>query len=242
MTGPFGATAEIYDIVYGHLDYAGSAVAVENIIRSHNAGASSLLDVACGTGRHLEVWRDRFARVVGTDIDEGMLAVARSRLPDVALHRADFTEFDLTERFDAVTCMASSIGYADTEERLDAALATMASHLGLGGVMVVEAWLTPLSLGPPWVRAHVVEEPDRVILRTSRIHYRGNDDGGVTDLEFNYLVTTIEGSRLITEQHRMGVYTPERYIEAATRAGLAATFDPEGSPFGRGLLVGIAAG
>lgn len=240
MTGPFAATAELYDAVYGHLDYEASAGAVEEVIRSRNRSASSLLDMACGTGRHLEVWRGRFERVAGADIDAGMLAVARDRLPDVPLHRADFTGFDLGERFDAVTCLFSSIGYADTEARLDAAVVAMASHLRPGGVLVVEAWFTPGQLVPPWVRAQVVEEPDRVILRSSRMRYLGDDDGGVTDLEFRYLVTTVDGSRVITEQHTTGVYTAERYLAAAQRAGLDATFAPEGSPLGRGLLVGVA--
>jgi SAM-dependent methyltransferase len=242
MTGPFAATAELYDAVYGHLDYEGSAGAVEDLIRSHNPSAASLLDVACGTGRHLEVWRGRFERVAGVDVDESMLDMARRRLTGVALYRADFTGFDLGEQFDAVTCLFSSIGYADTGERLDAAVRSMASHLRRGGVLVVEAWLTPDMLSPPWVRAHVVEEPDRVILRSSRIHYNGNDEGGVTDVEFHYLVTTVEGSSVVTEHHTMGVYTPERYVAAAARAGLDATFAPEGSPLGRGLLIGVATG
>jgi SAM-dependent methyltransferase len=242
MTGPFAATSELYDAVYGHLDYEGSASAIEEVIRSRNPSASSLLDVACGTGRHLEVWRGCFERVVGADIDAGMLAVARDRIPDVALHRADFTDFDLGERFDAVTCLFSSIGYAATGDKLDAALSAMASHLRPGGVLVVEAWFTPGQLVPPWVRAQVVEEPDRVILRSSRMRYRGDDDGGVTDLEFQYLVTTVDGSSVIPEQHTTGVYTADRYLAAARRAGLDATFAPEGSPLGRGLLVGIAAG
>jgi hypothetical protein len=47
---------------------------------------------------------------------------------------------------------------------------------------------------------------------------------------------------VVTEHHTMGVYTPERYVAAAARAGLDATFAPEGSPLGRGLLIGVATG
>ena len=69
----------------------------------------TLLDAACGTGLHLQHLRDRF-EVEGFDLDEGMLAVARDRLPGVPLHRADLAEVDLGRRFDVVAFAALLLG------------------------------------------------------------------------------------------------------------------------------------
>jgi ubiquinone/menaquinone biosynthesis C-methylase UbiE len=49
------------------------------------AAAGSLLDVACGTGKHLEQLM-RWYQVEGLDLDDGLLAIARERLPGVPLH------------------------------------------------------------------------------------------------------------------------------------------------------------
>lgn len=236
MSGPFHPTAHFYDRVYGHLDYPGHAATVEGIIRDRNPGARSLLDVACGTGKHLEIWRDRF-EVEGVDVDSAMIEVARERVPEVPLHVGDFTDFDLGLAFDAVTCLFSSIGYAHTEERLDAAIAAMAHHLAPGGVLVVEPWLMPDRIEPPWVRVLVAEGDEWVMARTSRMHY--DAAAGISNMEFTYVVTTLEGSQTFTEQHVMGVRSPERHLEAAARAGLQAEFDPIGTYLERGLLIGI---
>lgn len=239
MSGPFHPTAHFYDRAYAHLDYPGHAATVEAIIRERVPEASSLLDVACGTGKHLEIWQDRFDRIEGVDIDPAMVEIARGRVPGVPVHQGDFTDFDLGSTFDAVTCMFSSIGYAHTPERLDAAIAAMARHVAPGGVLVVEPWLTPDRIRPPWVRVLTQGDDDWVMARTSRMEYSGGREGGVSVAEFSYLVTTLEGTETFTERHVLGVRPPERYVEAVERAGLEAEFDPVGTHLERGLLIGV---
>jgi SAM-dependent methyltransferase len=236
MPGPFSSSARLYDLIYSHLDYDASAGYVAGVVRERNPSASSLLDVACGTGRHLDIWRHRFDRVEGVDVDEEMLAVARDRLGDVPLHRGDFTTLDLGRTFDAVTCLFSSIGYAHTPDRLDAAIASMGRHLAPGGVLVVEPWFRRSAIDPGRVTGLVRETDDVVVARTSRMSLRGD----ISELEFAYLVTTTTGSEWFTETHVAGLYDPDRYLEAARRAGLDAEFDPVGSALGRGMLIAVA--
>lgn len=240
--GPFEPSALFYDLVYQHLDYPGTAALVEGLIRERNPGVRSLLDMSCGTGLHLKEWRSTFDEVEGADIDPTMLEVARLRLPGVTLHQADFTGFDLGRRYDAVTCMFSSIGYADTPDRLDAAIAAMARHLEPGGVLVVEPWLSPAMIQPPFLRTMTSESDDMVILRSTRHRYEGDPvSGGVSDMEFAYVVTTDDGSQFFTEQHLMGVYPPDRYVQAIEAAGLRAEFLEGLTDLGRGLAVGVVA-
>src|SRR3954454_15547854 len=125
----FTQSAAIYDAIYeAQNDVADAAVKVHALIqqRKHNSG-HALLDVACGTGSHLAHLRHHYD-VAGLDLDTGMLAVARQRLPDVPLHQGDLVDFDLGRQFDAVLCLGSSIGYVATVPRLLQAVATLARH------------------------------------------------------------------------------------------------------------------
>ena len=236
MAGPFHPTAHLYDRVYAHLDYPAHADTVEAIIRERNPAAASLLDVACGTGKHLELWRDDF-EVEGLDVDLRMVELARARVPGVPVHVGDFTDFDLGKRFDAITCLFSSIGYAHTSERLGAAIAAMARHLAPGGVLVVEPWLTPERIHPPWVRLLTREADDWVMARTSTMRY--DPEAGTSDMEFAYIVTTMEGTETFVEHHVMGVFSADQYVAAARSAGLDAEFDPVGTHLERGLLIAV---
>ena len=129
----FTKSARFYDAVYSFKDYAAEAAKVDALIKERNPRARTLLDVACGTGMHLEHLRGRYD-AEGLDLDPELLAIARERLPGIRLHEADMIEFDLARLFDAVTCLFSSIGYARTVKNLNRAVAAMALHLEPGGV------------------------------------------------------------------------------------------------------------
>lgn len=133
----FTKSARFYDAIYSWKDYPAEAQKLRSLIRQRNPQARTLLDVACGTGKHLELLREDF-EVEGLDLDDDMLAIARERLPGVPLHHGSFSDFELGRTFDVVTCLFSSIGYAQTEANLRLAIAAMARHLSPGGVLIVE--------------------------------------------------------------------------------------------------------
>ena len=231
----FSRSAPIYDAIYASIrDYPREAAQLDALIQERRPGARTLLDVACGTGAHLEHLAGKY-EVEGLDLDPEMLAVARERLPDAAFYEGDMTSFDLGKRFDAVVCMFSSIGYAKTEERLRDAIASMAQQLEAGGVLVVEPWLTPDAWSDRHVGAVFVDEPE---LKIARINV-SERDGTLSSFEFQYLVGTPDGVDHFSERHELGLFTVEQQLEAFRAAELDVEHDPEG-PMGRGLYVGIA--
>lgn len=134
----FRKSQRFYDAIYAWKDYRAEVERLDTAIRARHPEARTLLDVACGTGKHLELLRDRY-RVEGADLDPEMLEIARGRLgPGVPLHLSDMVDFDLGQRFDVVTCLFSSVAYARTPHRLGAAVEAMARHLATGGLLVIE--------------------------------------------------------------------------------------------------------
>ena len=231
----FSRSARIYDAIYASIrDYPKEAAELDRLIQERRPGARTLLDVACGTGAHLEHLPGY--ELEGLDLDPEMLAVARERLPAVTFHEGDMADFDLGKRFDAVVCMFSSIGYVKTEERLRTAAAAFGRHLEPGGVLVVEPWLAP----DVWQDRHIgsvfVDEPE---LKIARMNV-AEREGDVSIVEFQYLVGTPDGIERFSERHELGLFTVEQYLEAFSSAGLEVEHDPEG-PMGRGLYVGTIA-
>ena len=230
----FARSARIYDAVYAWKDYGREAVRVHELVQARKPGAATLLDVACGTGAHLAELR-RWYRCEGLDLDSDLLAVARERLPAVPIHEGDMRDFDLGRRFDAVTCLFSSIGYLLTVEALEAAVGAMARHLEPGGVLVVEPWLRPEAVVTPHVGAVFVDEPELKIARVDTIEV----DGRTSSFDFHYLVGTPQGVEGFVEHHELGLFTREEQLAAFRAAGLQVEHDEEGL-MGRGLYIGVA--
>jgi SAM-dependent methyltransferase len=236
--GVFTRSDAFYDAVYGFKDYAAEAARLRDFLeRRRGAGApATLLDVACGTGKHLEQLR-RWYAVEGLDVDARLLAVAAGRLPGVPLHLGDMTTFDLGQEFGAVTCLFSSIGYVRTAGRLRRAVACMARHVAPGGVLAVEPWFSPETYRPGGPHALFVDQPDFKLARMNVSAVAGRR----SVLDFHYLLATPGGVEHFTEHHELGLFTRDEYEGAFRAAGLRVGYDAEGLS-GRGLFLGMRPG
>ncbi len=107
------------------------------------APGQSVLDVACGTGIVARTVADRLAgtgRVVGVDLNDGMLAVARRVRPDLEWRQGDVADLPFADgSFDAVLCQMALMFFPDRT----AALREMARVGRPGGVV---ALVVPASL------------------------------------------------------------------------------------------------
>lgn len=236
----YRALARYYDPLYeaAGKSYVAEVGAVLGLATEAGVRPRSVLDVACGTGRHLEVLTRTIGDAVGVDLSADMLEIAASRLADrVRLVQGDLRTLDLGRRFELVTCLFSSIGHVADEHELDAGVAAMAAHVDDGGLLVIEPWLTPDRVDPDGRQdVEVARAEDGVAARVSR----SQRDGEVLVLDFAWAVTTPTGVATHEERYRMPLFTSERYLAAVERAGLVARWhdDVAGFSAGRGLLVG----
>jgi len=222
-----------YDKIYSFKDYEQEAKEIMRIVEEslHSEGRR-LLDVACGTGRHIEYLKDQF-EVEGLDISREMLEIARVRNPNVTFHQADMTDFNLGKKFDVITCLFSAIGYAKTRELAGSAIACMSRHLLVGGLLIVEPWFPPEAWHAGTVHATLIDEPNLKIARVNTSFVKGH----LSYFDLHHLIGTPEGTTHFVEHHELGLFTIEEMRKMFADAGLSVQYDPEGLT-GRGLYVG----
>lgn len=196
-------------------DYAReSAVIAELADRYRRSPGRALLDVGCGSGRHLEHFSRRYS-CEGLDIDRGMLAVAAERCCDVHFHLTDMIGFNLGKRFDVITCLFGSVAYLPTVGRFEQVIASFARHLAPGGVAIVEPWLRPDEWEEGRISARFADLPD---MKIARMHI-GRRDENTAILNFHYMVALKDGIRTFEEMHRLMLLSDEHYRVAFARAG-----------------------
>lgn len=232
MLNPYERSAQVFDLYYSWLDYKTHAVTIHEAIAARKPGASSLLELGCGTGRYMEQlqqWYD----TEGLDISESMLTVAHRRLPGAVFHLDDMTAFELGKTYDAVVCLFSSIAYVTSLADLGAMIRCSAQHLNPGGVLIIEPWFSPDAWTDGHIASRVVEGDGVKVARldTSTV------DGNRAVMRWAWAVAWEDGDAdAYVEEHPTGLFTVAEYDTLLREAGLTPEYDP-GGPLGRGLHI-----
>lgn len=135
---PEQLSAELYDISVP--DWNGEIDFYRELAREAKARGQSILEVACGTGRVSLRLAQEGVNIVGTDLSEDMLKVARSKsenVPNVRWERGDMRSLDLDETFGLIIIPGHSFQFMCTPEDQVKALETFKRHLLPGGTLVV---------------------------------------------------------------------------------------------------------
>jgi SAM-dependent methyltransferase len=115
---------------------------VEKILALTNFTGRTILDLACGPGRHATVLAKKGYRVTGVDCSPFLLQKAKERAAsanvDVELVQEDMRRFARPEAYDLVLSMFTSFGYFDDRQDDLKVLKNIYGSLVPGGVLVMD--------------------------------------------------------------------------------------------------------
>jgi ubiquinone/menaquinone biosynthesis C-methylase UbiE len=230
----YGRLAEYYDYVYHWKDYRKEVQRIRKLIQRYKDSAgNTLLDVACGTGKHLSYLQKTFD-CVGLDISEDMLKVARKNAPSVELRKGDMTDFDLGRQFDVVLCLFSSIGHLGTNSALRKAISNFAKHTKKGGVVIVEPWLRKSQWRDGAVDLQTYKGDG---LKIARVNI-GRSEGAFSIVDEGYLIAERgRGLTNVRSRLKMRFFEPELVLRVFRDAGFEPRFEKDGLMPGRGLII-----
>lgn len=141
--------AKFYNLLYKDKNYPKEAAYIDTLVRTHctrDKKEISLLDLACGTGKHLfELNALGYQRLTGSDIAKEMIEIARrnasNKKLDVDFHNYSFQEADkIPGKFDVIISMFSAVNYITSFEDQMRTFRNISNHLEVGGLFIFDYW------------------------------------------------------------------------------------------------------
>lgn len=176
----------------------------------------TLLDIGCGGGHVSHNLNEHFD-VIGVDLSENMLALARKLNPDIEHHLGDMREIRLDRKFDVVI-IADAICYMLTEDDLKAAFVTAYEHLKPGGVFCTYAEKTTESFQQNEV-AYSIHKKDDIEIT----FIENNFDPDTTDSTYEYLAIFVIRSKgkldVQTDKHISGLFSLDTWPRLLREVG-----------------------
>lgn len=114
--------ASVYDVFMGDTDYDGWVSYLEEIWKKENFHPTLIADLGCGTGNVTQRLAEKGYGMIGIDISEDMLAVAREKAiganQDILYLEQDMREFELYGTVNCIISLYDSLNYITEEEDL----------------------------------------------------------------------------------------------------------------------------
>lgn len=112
--------ASIYDIFMGDVDYDGWVEYIEKIWKKYKKEPKLIAELGCGTGNITGRLAKKGYDMIGIDISEEMLSVAREKAAeegdDILYLLQDMTEFELYGTVDIILSLCDSMNYITDKE------------------------------------------------------------------------------------------------------------------------------
>jgi ubiquinone/menaquinone biosynthesis C-methylase UbiE len=232
----FKELAQYYDSIYSWKDYRKEADKIKSLIKKHKkSDGHDLLEVACGTGKHLPYLKDSFL-ILATDLNKTMLSMARKNVSDVTFKQADMVKLHLGKKFDVILCLFSSIGYVKTYQNLDKTIQNFARHLKVGGVVIIEPWFTEAIYKTGLPSMTTYDDEGIKIARLCVSEKRGI----LSIMDMHYLIAeTNKKMKHFVERHELAMFDVDKVLNIMKNHGLQSVFLKHGLLKDRGLYIGI---
>ena len=128
----YGQFAHIYDRFMYDQPYDTWA----QIVQQYIPAEGSILDVATGTGKLLQLVTAN--EKVGVDLSEDMLAVAQHNVGNAQFVAQGMTELNLARSFDTITCLCDSLNYLQDEGAVVRTFQNVYAHLKREGTFIFD--------------------------------------------------------------------------------------------------------
>ncbi len=192
--------SDYYDLMCADIDYQAQSHCVHRLQQLFGNGGVRHLDLACGTGPHVQHFSTAGYRSAGLDINQPMLDKAALRCPQARFWLQDMCSFNLSEPVDLLTCFLYSIHYSASIERLQACIASAYAALETGGLLCFNA-VDKDKIDNSLFAAHSLEHAEGSFTFSSGWSYRG--EGEQQALRLRIEKTTAGQTEVWDDEHPM---------------------------------------
>jgi len=210
----FGKTySKYYNLLYKDKNYREEYNYISDLIKKYgNNNDKNILDIGCGTGKHLSFFKNDGYDVSGVDVSENMIYEARKYLQqEDSLICCKASEFKFNKKFEIIISLFHVMSYQTENDELEKVFRNVSEHLTDNGLFIFDFWYGPAVLtDPPVVKIKRLEDDEVKITRITEpiIHYNKN----IVDVNFEVMIEDKKTHLLekLSETHKMRyLFLPE---------------------------------
>jgi SAM-dependent methyltransferase len=220
----FGKTySKYYNLLYKDKNYLEEYAYIRELLERYgNNNNKNILDIGCGTGKHLGFFKKDGYAVSGIDMSENMIYEAKKYLQqEENLIFCKASEFRFDKKFDIIISLFHVMSYHTKNDELEKVFQNVSEHLIDDGLFIFDFWYGPAVLSdPPVVKIKRLEDDEVKITRITEPTIRHNEN--IVDVNFEVIIEDKKNHNLetIKETHKMRYLFLPEILFFVKKAGL----------------------
>lgn len=215
----YSSFAQVYDQFMDNVPYEEWCSYICEILKEHGIGDGLVLDLGCGTGKMTRLLAKQGYDMIGVDMSEDMLGIAREHEESegILYLLQDMREFELYGTVRAIVCVCDSINYLESEEDLLKVFRLANNYLDPGGIFVFDL-NTPYKYREILGDSVIAENRDECSFIWENTFY---EEDGVNEYDLTIFCRE-EGDlyRKYEETHFQKAFDPEEVKKRILEAGM----------------------
>lgn len=212
--------ADFYDELMYDVDYKKRTSYLMKLFKKYGSAPTLLLDAACGTGGFSNEFASRGVEVIGADMSEEMLNIARNsameKENDILFLCQKLEELDLYGTVDGVVCCLDSLNHITDYNTLCKAIKRISLFLEKDKLFIFD-------LNTEYKHREILGDNVFVMDRESVYCVWANQfnpKNNKTDIMLDFFVKENDKYSRFSEEFSERAYTPEQIEKALQKAGL----------------------
>lgn len=212
--------ADFYDELMYDVDYKKRTSYLMKLFKKYGSAPTLLLDAACGTGGFSNEFASRGVEVIGADMSEEMLNIARNSAMekgnDILFLCQKLEELDLYGTVDGAVCCLDSLNHITDYNTLCKAIKRISLFLEKDKLFIFD-------LNTEYKHREILDDNVFVMDRESVYCVWANQfnpKNNKTDIMLDFFVKENDKYSRFSEEFSERAYTPEQIEKALQKAGL----------------------
>jgi len=130
--------AKVYDIFMAEVPYNTWADYIDEVLKQNKRDSKLILELGCGTGSITTLMKEKGYDMIGVDISEDMLMIAKDKDENILYLNQDMREFELFGTVDACICLCDSLNYILEEKEILQIFKLVNNYLNPDGLFIFD--------------------------------------------------------------------------------------------------------
>lgn len=138
----YNKLAKYADITYSNKNYQKEVEFILQIFNKYDLKPKLIYDIGCGSGNHSKILLKRGYHVIGVDLNQGMINLAKKNVPKLKVLKQDMRKLKLSKKGDCIITMFNAINHFSSYADFEMMLNSYYQSLNRGGLVIFDTMFT----------------------------------------------------------------------------------------------------